>query len=191
MALDLSSNSPVSQQRINQLYPGIRPLAYRVLEDIKTLAKRPMNVVQGLRSLDEQLSLYAQGRTLAGDQWSIIDSGKIVTNAKPGMSFHCYGLAFDCAWAGLDPYLAKETPEQRNILWQCYGGVVQSVGMTWGGKAIRLINGVIDLPHAEMTYGLSINDCLELFEHGGIAAVWAYLDRVRGVPQGQDWSSLK
>lgn len=40
----------------------------------------------GRRTMEEQAELYAKGRTKAG---------KIVTKAKPGQSYHNYGLAFD------------------------------------------------------------------------------------------------
>ena len=40
----------------------------------------------GRRTMEEQAALYAKGRTI---------SGKIVTKAKPGESYHNYGLAFD------------------------------------------------------------------------------------------------
>ena len=44
----------------------------------------------GRRTMEEQAALYAKGRTAGG---------KIVTKAKPGESYHNYGLAFD--WAPL------------------------------------------------------------------------------------------
>lgn len=40
----------------------------------------------GRRSMEEQAMLYAQGRSRPG---------KIITQAKPGQSYHNYGLAFD------------------------------------------------------------------------------------------------
>jgi hypothetical protein len=40
----------------------------------------------GMRSMEEQAALYAKGRT---------QPGKIVTQAKPGTSYHNHGLAFD------------------------------------------------------------------------------------------------
>ena len=40
----------------------------------------------GMRSMEEQAALFAKGRSACG---------KIVTKAKPGESYHNYGLAFD------------------------------------------------------------------------------------------------
>lgn len=45
-------------------------------------------ITQGFRSWTDQAKLYAQGRNVPG---------KIVTNAKPGWSWHQFGLAFDAA----------------------------------------------------------------------------------------------
>lgn len=182
--------TPVSVPRINELYPGIRPIAYRILQDVKKMTNRVMNVAQSLRSMDDQLAVYSKGRTLQNGLWVVSDKRQIVTNAKPGLSWHCYGLAFDCSWAGLDPYLetmAKTSEHAASALWQSYGGVVQIHGMSWGGVSIHLINGVTDKPHADLTYGLTIAQAMELFDQGGLKSVWAYLDGHRGVPVGQDW----
>lgn len=53
----------------------------------------------GRRTMEEQAELYAKGRTKAG---------KIVTKAKPGQSYHNYGLAFD--WVPL-----KATPKNKDL----------------------------------------------------------------------------
>lgn len=64
-------------------------LAEKVREIITVLEIRfccSVEVVQGFRSIAEQNELYAQGRT---------KTGRIVTYAKGGQSFHNYGLAVD------------------------------------------------------------------------------------------------
>jgi hypothetical protein len=43
-------------------------------------------IIQGYRSFEQQAAKYAQGRTAPGDR---------VTNARPGYSWHNYGLAID------------------------------------------------------------------------------------------------
>ena len=53
----------------------------------------------GRRTMEEQSGLYAKGRT---------KPGKIVTKAKPGQSYHNYGLAFD--WVPL-----KATPKNKDL----------------------------------------------------------------------------
>lgn len=48
----------------------------------------PVMMFEGFRSKERQEYLYAQGRTRPG---------RVVTNAKPGMSWHQYGCAADLA----------------------------------------------------------------------------------------------
>lgn len=68
-------------QILDSLHPSIRVLARELLR------RRPeLRIVSGYRSMEEQERLYAQGRTAPGE---------IVTNAKPGRSWHNYALAFD------------------------------------------------------------------------------------------------
>lgn len=81
------------QRRVRQwldemVQTGIRPLIYC-----------------GFRSFQEQSALYAQGRTKAG---------KIVTKAKPGESYHNYGLAFD--WVPMKP-----TSKDKSLLTADWG----------------------------------------------------------------------
>lgn len=183
--LDNSDISDQSRRIVKGLYPGIQPIAFRILQDVKKVSGKSLNVVQGIRSMSTQLSLYSQGRKLVDGRWIIVDPGKIVTNARPGMSYHCYGLAFDVAWAGQDPYLQKLTKEEQTAFWADYGKMVNANGMHWGGD-FKLSNGAHDLPHAELAYGLTIVDCLELYERGGIQTVWKHIDQTRGMINGLD-----
>lgn len=80
------------QRRVRQwldemVQTGIRPLIYC-----------------GFRSFEEQLALFAQGRT---------KPGRIVTKAKPGESYHNYGVAFD--WVPVKP-TAKD-PKLFSAAW--------------------------------------------------------------------------
>lgn len=181
----------VSEERVKGLYPGLRPLAYRVLEDVKLRSKRLMNLAQTFRSFEAQLALYKLGREeLLDGSYRVVDLRQIVTNAKPGISWHCYGLAFDCSWQGSDPWLdimSKVIKSDADNLWKLYGQVVRSHGLVWGGDKITLVNGVKDRPHAELTYGLTIADASELYQAGGVRAVWTYLDKHRGVEVGEGW----
>lgn len=181
----------ISRVRVGKLYPGIRPLAYRVLEDVRLMTGRKLNVVSGLREYEEQLILYAKGRERQPDgSWVLVNRGKVVTNARPGASWHNYGLAFDVAWAGQDPYLTKLPKAEQDELWAAYGKAVIAHGMVWGGESILIVNGVKDRPHAELSYGMTIAQAMELYNMGGLKAVWAQLDQHRGVPVGQDWGAL-
>lgn len=65
----------------------------RVLELIAKCRKagKDYYAVSGYRSFEEQAAKYAVGREGGGN------SGKRITNAKPGYSLHQYGLAIDFA----------------------------------------------------------------------------------------------
>ncbi|KMT21495.1 peptidoglycan-binding protein [Clostridium cylindrosporum] len=99
-------------------------------------------IIQTLRSIDEQDTLYSQGRS---------KPGSIVTNAKGGYSMHNYGLAFDIA-----------IKKNGSIVWEdekLYykaGKIGESLGLEWGGswKSFK------DYPHFQWTGGLTIQDLL-------------------------------
>ena len=119
-----------------------------------------MLVTSTWRPFAEQESLYAQGRTIPG---------KIVTWAKAGESYHNYGLAFDFAilrdhkvdWNDPEPYFKV-------------GEIGEDMGLEWGG---RWPEKKRDLPHLQMSFGLKIENCLNLYSQGGIQAVWAWCNR--------------
>lgn len=80
----------ISIERAKKLHPLIADEVIKIIDEAET--KLPANVavriVQGLRTFEEQDELYQKGRTTAGPK---------VTNAKPGSSYHQYGLALDFA----------------------------------------------------------------------------------------------
>jgi peptidoglycan LD-endopeptidase CwlK len=106
-------------------------------------------ITDSFRSVEEQNTIYEQGRTTEGN---------IVTNAKGGESYHNYGLAID---------FALETPS-GNVIWdRQYDGnqngkadwsevvkIGKSLGFEWGGdwKDFK------DYPHFQMDFGLTIAD---------------------------------
>lgn len=78
----------VTQDRIKLLHPKVRDEVSKIVNEANNLLTKhsQIRIVQGLRTIEEQNDLYAQGRT---------KQGKKVTNAKGGSSFHNYGLAVD------------------------------------------------------------------------------------------------
>ncbi|SRR6266498_3187206 len=67
---------PVLADRVRALFAALKAEGYDFI------------VTQGLRSWDEQNTLYAKGRTAPG---------KIVTKAPGGHSQHNFGMSIDCA----------------------------------------------------------------------------------------------
>jgi hypothetical protein len=82
------------------------------------LAAAGMSVplVCGYRSAEEQARLYNIGRRGVAKE-------RVVTYAKPGSSYHNFGLAADYWVASLSP--AKRLQ---------FGRIAESLGLTWGGR---------------------------------------------------------
>lgn len=74
-----------SLARLAQLHPKLQGLI-NSMDLALTLEGIQIEIVQGLRTFADQAELYAQGRT---------SPGKIVTEARPGYSYHNFGVAAD------------------------------------------------------------------------------------------------
>lgn len=139
---------------VRDLQPEIMGLALRF---VGTCGQNGLivRVAQTLRTWEEQDALYQQGRSLPG---------KVVTKAKPGSSFHNYGLAFDVCFVGRDPYLEqmeKVNKARAYMAWDNLGMIGKKLGLSWGGdfKTIK------DRPHFEIK-GLTISEAKELWPNG-------------------------
>lgn len=136
----------MASRDLDDLHAALSPLAREVVRRAEA-AGMPLTVICTLRTMEEQAALYAQGRT---------QPGSIVTYARPGYSFHNFGLAFDVVPTEL---LALrnwgETPEYRAhaaALWDELGSIGIDVGLTWGGDFAKLK----DRPHFEWADGLTL-----------------------------------
>lgn len=161
----------ISQGRLRLLYPDVSVRVNRLYSDIREKLGLEPRVAQGLRTFEQQKKLYDQGRT---------EPGKIVTNAKPGSSFHNFGCAVDTCFIGPDPFPADEK------IWKRYGELAKAHGFVWGGD----FHSIVDRPHIELSYGLTLSQVRALYSHNGLKAVWAEFDRIRGVKQGSEWDTL-
>ena len=150
---------PHSEAKLAQVHPELASKV-RQLAEMLHLEGIEFRVTQGLRTWAEQAKLYAQGRTAPG---------KRVTDAEPGESWHNFGLAIDLAPD--DPKLPGYQPDwnAKHPAWKRLVAVGESLGLR-SGKAWN------DLPHFELTgrWGTKPDqEVLQLFEGGGIAAIWA------------------
>lgn len=127
-----------SEGVIARLEPVIQPKA-RALLDAARAEGIELVVTHGLRTMEEQAALYAQGRTAPGP---------IVTKAKPGHSWHNFGLAFDVAVV----QGGKPTWPNDVSLWQRIGALGKAQGLTWGGD----FTSIVDYPHFQFTGGLTL-----------------------------------
>lgn len=142
----------VSGPRIAQLHPAVQQDVINAIEKVE-LGLAPnlaVRVVQGLRTINEQNDLYAQGRT---------KPGSIVTNAKGGSSFHNYGLAIDFAilvdkdgngtYDELSWDIRKDNDGDGTADWLEVVNAFDSLGWEWGGRW----HSIKDYPHVQKTFG--------------------------------------
>lgn len=135
-------------RKLEDLHPRVQAMARKLLDEAAT-AGIPLTVTFTLRSMETQAALYAQGRT---------KPGKIVTNARPGYSFHNFGLAIDVAPTELLklPNWGDTPANQKraNELWARLGAIGKAIGFRWGGD----FTSIKDRPHFEWSGGLSLAD---------------------------------
>jgi peptidoglycan L-alanyl-D-glutamate endopeptidase CwlK len=157
----------ITLERANRLHPMIRQEVVALLEAAEQLL--PYNcairMVQGLRTFEEQAILYAKGRTAPGRK---------VTNAKPGASFHQYGLAFDYALLyDLDGNGNFEKLSWSvNEDWKTVAILFEDNGYTWGGRWSKFV----DAPHIEKTFGYTWRELLALHKQKKFIPGTTYID---------------
>lgn len=153
----------ISLSRVQMLHPAIRN---EVMDTITTLENNAfphsvkVRVVQGLRNIEEQNVLFAQGRTTPGP---------IVTNAKGGSSYHNYGLAFDFAimydkngngtYEALSWDINYDFDKDGQKDWQEIVQPFKALGYAWGGDW----RSFKDNPHLEKTFGYSWQALLQKY----------------------------
>jgi peptidoglycan L-alanyl-D-glutamate endopeptidase CwlK len=130
----------------------IEPARARFVQFLKACAVDPWLVGNGvtviitstLRDLDAQAELYAQGRT---------KPGKIVTNAKPGESWHNFACAGDVMPLRHGKPVWGTKGDDLEV-WQTIGKVGLRCGLEWAGnwKTFK------EYPHFQYTGGLTLAD---------------------------------
>ena len=107
-----------------------------------------VEVLSGLRSWQQQAALYAQGRT---------KPGPIVTKARPGSSWHNYGLAIDLGLFRAGKYLDEAEPKTADNLYTQIGALAAQRGIEWAGTWRSFPEG----PHFQITFGLTLAQARE------------------------------
>lgn len=156
----------VTLERIKLLHPKLRDEALEIYEEIcKRLTGKAMcRFSFTLRTFAEQDALFAQGRT---------KPGKIVTNARGGLSMHNYGLAIDvvllldrdgdgkfteASWDTKGDFDADGVSDWMEIV-----RVFKEFGWEWGGDW-----KFYDAPHFQKTFGKSVRELLALHKAGKV-----------------------
>lgn len=131
--------------------------------------------ISGYRPIAEQADLYALGRTKRNPVGITPNKpmGNIVSNAKPGSSYHNYAIASD--WcrdkemkrAGLQP---DWDPESYRILAEEAEKLGLEAGLLW--------ETFVDAPHIQLPlkkHGIKLADLSKLVQKGGLPAAHEYL----------------
>jgi len=113
-----------------------------------------VEVISGLRSWAAQAALYASGRT---------KPGRIVTKAKPGSSWHNYGLAIDLGLFKSGVYLDEKKPAEADKLYAEIGKIAAKLGIEWAGTWKTFT----ETPHFQVTFGMSLAQAREKMESNG------------------------
>ena len=102
-----------------------------------------IEVISGLRSYAVQQRLYDQGRKTPG---------RIVTNAKPGSSWHNYGLAMDLGLFRGGVYLDEKRPAEADKIYAKLGALAKEHGIEWAGEWISFQ----ETPHFQYPMGYTL-----------------------------------
>ncbi len=147
MSLTLFQVKSKSGAHLTGLHPVILAATTALIERCYTRGI-PIIITQGLRTIEEQDVLYAQGRSKPGN---------IVTNAKGGTSYHNYGLAIDFALLMPDGSsvswdLKRDGDGDKIADWTEAVQEAKALGFEWGGD----FTSIKDAPHFQMSFGLMI-----------------------------------
>lgn len=145
----------LNSRKIEDLHPQVQKLCKEFLAQCEAEGIEVL-ITSTYRDHESQAELYAQGRT---------KPGSVVTNAKPGQSWHNWRVAFDIVplrhgkpvWGtagnGIDSNPTDDNTDDLE-LWQRIGKIGTSVGLEWAGdwKTFR------EFPHFQYTGGLTLAD---------------------------------
>lgn len=157
-------DSAISLPRIHKLHPLVRAEAQQIIEEVEASFPQTVKIriVQGLRTIDEQNALFAQGRTKAGP---------IVTNTRGGSSYHNYGLAIDFAimydidgngsYETLSWDINRDFDQDQIKDWQEVVKAFKLRGWHWGGdwKTMK------DNPHLEKSFGYTTGELFTKYKN--------------------------
>lgn len=133
----------LNSRKIEDLHPHVQKLCREFLEQCEAEGIEIL-ITSTYRDHESQAELYAQGRT---------KPGKIVTNAKPGQSWHNWRVAFDVVPLRHGKPVWNTTGDD-GLLWQRVGAIGESVGLEWAGRWQRFR----EFAHFQYTGGLTLAD---------------------------------
>lgn len=157
---------PLTIERIKHMHPSIRQdieKAYLHVNNYLLGRRIRLRFSHTYRSFIEQEHLYSLGRS---------EPGKIITNAKAGLSIHNYGLAFDIVFLidkdknGSFETISWDTKADLDhdtiADWKEVSDYFKTQGWTWGGDW----KSFPDYPHFEKTFGFTPKQLLTKYNNG-------------------------
>lgn len=147
-----------TEERIKKLHPAIRNRARMFINTAQEKYGIKLRITSGHRDFFTQEELYSRPWDgIDNDKDGLIDEAdEKVTQAKPGSSFHNYGLALDV----VEIKDGKGLWENPN--WPLIGRIGKSFGFEWGGDWI----GFVDRPHFEYPPGIKVSELLAQYNAG-------------------------
>lgn len=134
----------INSRNLSDLVPQCKERAESFLKLAKD-AGIDLLVTSTYRDNESQAALFAQGRT---------KPGIIVTNAKPGQSWHNWRCAFDVVpLRNGKPVWGTAGPD--GDIWRKVGELGESVGLEWAG---RWTGKLREFAHFQYTGGLTLVD---------------------------------
>jgi peptidoglycan L-alanyl-D-glutamate endopeptidase CwlK len=130
----------INSRDLSALLPVVEGKAIAFIDGCKAVGIDVL-ITSTYRDNESQNAIYAQGRT---------SSGKIVTNAKAGESWHNHRCAFDFV-----PIVNGKAQWNDLALFKRCGEIAESVGLEWSGRW----NGKFrEMAHCQYTGGLTLAD---------------------------------
>jgi peptidoglycan L-alanyl-D-glutamate endopeptidase CwlK len=159
----------ITSTRLQELYPELARRWTQADQMLESLGFT-IRVDQGLRTWPQQEALWDLGRD---EQGNIVELSKVVTHARPGESYHNYGLALDFVpMENGDPIWDRTHPAYAKTI-----EVAESMGLVSGS---HWPEPKTDFPHLQLTGNFPEDapddNCKYLFREGGLSAVWRDVD---------------
>lgn len=130
----------INSRDLSALLPVVEGKAIAFIDGCKAVGIDVL-ITCTYRDDESQNALYAQGRT---------STGKIVTNAKAGESWHNHRCAFDFV-----PIVNGKAQWNDLALFKRCGEIAESVGLEWSG---RWKGKFREMAHCQYTGGLTLAD---------------------------------
>lgn len=139
----------INSRNLDELLPKPRELCQAFIDACKAEGIDVL-ITSTYRDAESQNALYAVGRTTIGaNPKPTKPLGDIVTNARAGLSFHNWRVAFDFV-----PLVNGKAIWNDNKLFTRCGEIAESVGLEWAGRW----KSFTETAHCQYTGGLTLAD---------------------------------